>query len=147
MSNGSKSTSACSRAAATTASKRKRNVEASKVEVPALSQKCSTRATKHFKKHDISLAEGTPAELETELPDIEHEVHVLKQQKKAMQSAARRASYEVKKCRQKQQRLRSKASKLSNSELLAVYLARKEASEAKANKLAATRSSNASQEE
>ena len=58
------------------------------------------------------------------LQDTGGELELLVAQRKAHRAAAKAAAYEVKKAQQKKKRLEVKASKLSNSDLLTMFLAR-----------------------
>ena len=81
----------------------------------------------YFKKNDMALEER-PQDAKSSLPDRQSDLEVLRMQKKAMQLAVKAAAYEVKKAQQRQKRIQMKASKLSNSELLEVYLHRQKSS-------------------
>ena len=128
-------------------SKRPASASAHVVPVPALAHRCGVQGKKSKKKHDVSLVAEKPEDLEDPGSKLLDEINALKQQKKAMASAAKAATYEVKKAKQRQKRLHDKASKMSNSELLTVFLARKERSEAMARKIAAHGSAGSLKEE
>ena len=103
----------------------KRAQSSQDIKVPAIAVRCAkSRESPHFKKNDISLSADKPEDLADQLPDTTSELALLKQQRKAHQAAARTAAYEVKKAEQKRRRLEAKASKMSNSDLLTVYMAR-----------------------
>ena len=97
------------------------------IHAPALAVRCSkTRATPHFKKNDISLVSENAEELADQLPDTKAVLAVLQAQKKAHRAAAKAAAYEVKKAQQKRKRLELKAAKMSNSDLLTIFMARQQ---------------------
>ena len=74
----------------------------------------------------MSLSAPKPEDLACKLPDTKAELAALRQQQKAHVAAARKAAYEVKLARQKQIRLEKRAAKLSNQDLLTVFLQRQE---------------------
>ena len=127
--------------------KRPASASAPEVAVPALSHRCEVQGKKSKKKHDVSLVADKPEDLEDPGLKLQGEIDALKQQKKAMAKAAKAATYEVKKAKQRQKRLHEKAAKMTNSELLTVFLARKERSEAMARKVDAHDSAGSSKEE
>ena len=115
------------------------------VVVPELSYKVRKEERMYFKKNDMALEER-PQDAKSSLPDRQSDLEVLRMQKKAMQLAVKAAAYEVKKAQQRQKRIQMKASKLSNSELLEVYLHRQKAS-ASRGKVEVTAQSSAADEE
>ena len=97
------------------------------VVVPELSYKVRKEERMYFKKHDMPRRER-PQDAKSSLPDRKSDLETLRMQKEAMQLAVKAAAYEVKKAQQRQKRIQQKASKLSNSELLEVYLHRQKSS-------------------